>query len=157
MPKHPEAQLYPSELVALGLLFALKGVWRPASFFVPLVAQETLSPPCSPICPSAPGSFSASSRRTRTGPHAFWPSPPCWAWSILYGIELIHPIREGRNPSQIGKKGKSNHRWIVGGKLCFILNQWGLICAWDCATANVHDTHFQPLIAQFVDTMIGPD
>jgi hypothetical protein len=38
--------------------------------------------------------------------------------------------------------------------VCFILNQWGLMCAWDCATANVHDTHFQPLIAQCVDTMI---
>ena len=42
----------------------------------------------------------------------------------------------------------------MGGKLCFILNQWGLICAWDCATANVHDTHFHPLIAQFAHTMI---
>jgi hypothetical protein len=71
-----------------------------------------------------------------------------------YGIELIHPMREERSAAQIGKKGRSNHRWIVGGKLCFILNQWGLICAWDCATANVHDTHFQPLMAQFADTMI---
>ena len=70
------------------------------------------------------------------------------------GIELIHPIREGRSPGQVGKKGLSNHRGIVGGKLCVILNQWGVICAWDCATANVHDTHFQPLIAQFADTMI---
>ena len=40
-----------------------------------------------------------------------------------YGIELIHPMREGRSQAQIGKKGQSNHRWIVGGKLCFILNQ----------------------------------
>src|SRR5215475_15949940 len=56
-----------------------------------------------------------------------------------YAIELLHPMREGRSPTQIGKKGQSNHRWIVGGKLCFILNQWGLICAWDCATANVYD------------------
>jgi hypothetical protein len=71
-----------------------------------------------------------------------------------YGIELLHPRREGRSPAQIGKKGQSNHRWIVGGKLCFILNQWGLICAWDCVTANVHDTHFHPLIAQFRDQMI---
>jgi hypothetical protein len=71
-----------------------------------------------------------------------------------YGIELIHPMREGRSPAQIGKKGQSNHRWIVGGKLCFILNQWGLICAWECAPANVHDTHFQPLIAQFDGQMI---
>jgi hypothetical protein len=30
-----------------------------------------------------------------------------------FGVELIHPIREGRSPAQIGKKGVSNHRWIV--------------------------------------------
>ena len=41
-----------------------------------------------------------------------------------------------------------------GGKLCFILNPWGLICAWDWATANVHDTHFHPLIAQFERHML---
>jgi hypothetical protein len=29
-----------------------------------------------------------------------------------------------------------------------------LICAWDCATANIHATHFHPLIAQFQDQMI---
>ena len=39
------------------------------------------------------------------------------------GIELIHPIREGRSPQQIGRKGLSNHRWIAGGKLCLLLNQ----------------------------------
>jgi hypothetical protein len=33
-----------------------------------------------------------------------------------YGIERIHPRREGRSPQQIGRKGLSNHRWIVGGK-----------------------------------------
>src|SRR6266849_6151378 len=26
-----------------------------------------------------------------------------------YGIELIHPMREGRSPQQIGRKGLSNH------------------------------------------------
>src|SRR5262249_22092939 len=30
----------------------------------------------------------------------------------------------------------SNHRWIVGGKLCLLLNQWGLIVEWDCATCR---------------------
>ena len=34
-----------------------------------------------------------------------------------YGIELVHPMREGRGEKQMGKKGLSNHRWIVGGKL----------------------------------------
>ena len=34
-----------------------------------------------------------------------------------YGIELIHPRREGHSEKQIGRKGLSNQRWIVGGKL----------------------------------------
>ena len=71
-----------------------------------------------------------------------------------YGIELIHPMREGRTPQQIGRKGVSNHRWIVGGKLCLLLNQWGLIVGWACATANVADNTFQWLIRQCEDQMI---
>src|SRR4029450_10173099 len=71
-----------------------------------------------------------------------------------YGIELIHPIREGRSPQQIGRKGLSNHRWIVGGKLCLVLNQYGLVVAWACATANVADNTFQGLIRQFEERMI---
>jgi hypothetical protein len=67
---------------------------------------------------------------------------------------LIHPVREGRTPRQIGKKGRSNHRWIVGGKLCLVLNHLGLVSAWDCATANVHDTRFQHLIRRFEDQMV---
>jgi hypothetical protein len=35
-----------------------------------------------------------------------------------------------------------------------LLNQWGLVCAWGCVTANVHDMHFQPLLVQFVDLLI---
>jgi hypothetical protein len=38
---------------------------------------------------------------------------------------LIHLVQEGRSPVQIGKKGNSNHRWIIGGEFCFILNQGG--------------------------------
>jgi hypothetical protein len=38
----------------------------------------------------------------------------------------------------------SNHRWIVGGKLCLLLNQWGLIVGWACDTTNVADNTFQP-------------
>jgi hypothetical protein len=30
-------------------------------------------------------------------------------------------MREGRSPKQIGKKGKSNHRWIVGDKPASVL------------------------------------
>src|SRR5262245_58450816 len=70
------------------------------------------------------------------------------------GIELIHPIREGRSPQQIGRKGLSNHRWIVGGKLCLLLNQYGLVVGWDCAAANVADNTFQWLIRQVDGRMI---
>ena len=71
-----------------------------------------------------------------------------------YGIELIHPMREGRSPQQIGRKGLSNHRWIVGGKLCLLLNQWGLVVGWACATANVADNPFQWLMQQVDGRMI---
>ena len=50
----------------------------------------------------------------------------------------------------IGRKGLSNYRWIVSGKLCLLLNQYGLVVGWDCATANVADNTFQWLI-QHVD------
>jgi hypothetical protein len=35
-----------------------------------------------------------------------------------------------------------------------VLNQWGLIVAWECATANVTDNTFQWLIRQFEERMI---
>jgi hypothetical protein len=33
------------------------------------------------------------------------------------GLELIHPMRAGRGLQQRGRKGRSNHRWMVDGKL----------------------------------------
>jgi len=35
-----------------------------------------------------------------------------------------------------------------------VLNQWGLVVAWTCATANVADNIFQWLIRQFEECMI---
>ena len=72
-----------------------------------------------------------------------------------YGIELIHPRREGRSERQIGQKGLSNQRWIVGGKLCFLLNHLGLVVGWDCATANVYDgSDFQQVIEAVEEEMV---
>ncbi len=149
VPKHPQANLYPSEIVTLALLFALKGVQeRP---FYRWLRRDYL-----PLFPKLP-------ERTRLfrlfAAHQAWADrfladPTILGVADSYGIELLHPMREGRSAQQIGKKGKSNHRWIVGGKLAYIVNQWGLVVAWDCATANVHDTTFQPLIAQFAETMV---
>jgi hypothetical protein len=63
-------------------------------------------------------------------------------------------MREGRSPQQIGRQGLSNHRWIVGGKLGLVLNQYGLVVAWDCATAHVADNTFQGLMRQFEERMM---
>jgi hypothetical protein len=84
----------------------------------------------------------------------FLAAPTLFGVIETYGIELIHPIREGRSPRQIGKKGYSNHRWIVGGKLCLLLNKFGLVVAWDSETANVYDHTFQSLIWPFEEQMI---
>ena len=72
-----------------------------------------------------------------------------------YGIELLHPIREGRSDKQIAKKGKSNKRWIVGGKMCYLLNHLGLIVNWNCDTANVYDgSAFQQIVDDVADEMV---
>jgi hypothetical protein len=149
VPKHAQAALYPSELVTLALLFVLKGVGTRA-FYRWLVRDYR------PLFPRLP-------ERTRLFrlfvAHLDWTDrfltdPTLLGVADSYGIEFIHPWREGRTTSQIGKKGKSNQRWIVGGKLALVLNQRGLVAGWGCATANVHDHVFHPLIAAFSEEMI---
>ena len=147
--KHSQANLYPSEIVTLGVLFALKGVGDRA--FYRWLRRDWLT-----LFPKLP-------ERTRLfrlfSTHQDWTHRFLAETTILgvvdtYGIELLHPYRAGRSEKQIGKKGLSNHRWIVGGKLCCILNQLGLISGWNCATANVYDTSFHPLIRSFEDEMV---
>jgi hypothetical protein len=86
--------------------------------------------------PRLSGTVPAAPERTRLFrlfvTHQHWTQVFLAAPTVLgvidtYGIELSHPIREGRSPRQIGRKGLSNHRWIVGGKLCLLLNQYGLV------------------------------
>jgi hypothetical protein len=38
--------------------------------------------------------------------------------------------------------------------LSFVLNHLGLVVAWTCNTANVHDSRFRALVAQFIGQMI---
>jgi len=85
---------------------------------------------------------------------AFLAAPTVLGGIDTYGTELIHPMREGRSPQPIGRKGVSNPRWIVGGKRCLLLTQWGLVVGWACATAHVADTTFPWLMQQFDGRMI---
>jgi hypothetical protein len=61
---------------------------------------------------------------------------------------MIHPLRECRRPKQIGRKGLSNGRWMVGVKFCPLLNRRGPIVeivGRDAEGANAHDSPRQPL------------
>jgi hypothetical protein len=149
VPKHAQASLYPSEVVTLAFMFAIKGVGNRS--FYRWLARDWQA--CFPRLPERTRLFRLF-KTHRQWTERFWAEPTIFGVIDTYGIELIHPIREGRSPDQIGKKGKSNHRWIVGGKLCLLLNKFGLVVAWDCATANVCDNTFQPLIRQFEERMI---
>ena len=120
VPQHPQARLWPSEVVTLGLLVALKGQGTRA--FYRWVSNNWRG-----LLPRLP-------HRTRLfrlfKTHQRW-TDRCLATPTLlgivdtYGVELIHPYRKGRSACQIGKQGLSNHRWIVRGKRCVLLNQWG--------------------------------
>lgn len=141
LPKHPQARLWPSELVTLGLLCALKG----GSFraFYRWLARDYR-----PLFPDLPDRtrLLRGLRAHQTWAAQFLADPTLLTVIDSDGIELIHPWREGRSPRQIGGKGFCGKRWIVGVKLCWLLNRRGEVVAWDWNTANTHDQHFVDLV-----------
>ncbi|MCZ7571395.1 MAG: hypothetical protein M5U01_22850 [Ardenticatenaceae bacterium] len=143
-PRHPQARLWPSELVTIGRLFVLKGVQFRA--FSRWLKRDDAA------------LFVRLPHRTRLlralQVHQAWTDrlladPTFFTVVDSYGIELIHPIREGRSRAQIGRKGKSNHRWIVGIKLCWLINDKGEVVDWAWSTANAHDQWFLPMIERY--------
>ena len=128
--KHSQANLYPSEVVTIALLFVLKGVGNRAFYRWIANNYKVLSK-----LPQRTRLFRLfNSHRHLTD--LFMEVPSLMGVIDTYGIELIHPRREGRSEQQIGKKDQR----IVGGKLCVLVNHLGLIVDWDCATANVYYT-----------------
>ncbi len=67
---------------------------------------------------------------------------------------MLHPLRAGRSAQPIGRKGKSHPHWMVGGKLCLLLNPLGLVVAGDCAGAKAPDSAFHPMLEAFADEMM---
>jgi hypothetical protein len=142
--KRSDAHLYPSEIVTIGLLFTLKG-GRFRAFYRWLSANYRAWFPKLP-------------ERTRLQrllrDHAedtlpFLAETTFFTVMDTYGIELIHPRREGRSKRQIGKKGKSNGRWIVGIKLAWLINDQGEVVDWTWLPANEPDNAFRPLASGY--------
>ena len=93
IPKHPEAHLWPSEVMTLGLLHALKGGGNRACY-------RWLMRDYRPLFPRLP-ERTRLFRRFVT--HQDWTQVFLAAPTVLgvidtYGIEFIHPMREGRSP-----------------------------------------------------------
>jgi hypothetical protein len=150
-PRHPQAKLYPSELVTIGILFALKGGYFRAYYrwlerdYGDWFGDGTLP------------------ERTRLQRllkvHQDWcqsllADPTFFTVIDSYPIELLFPIRQGRSSQQVGKKGCDKGRWSVGIKFCWLLNDFCRVVAWDWNTMNVKDQHFNPLVTPFIGKTI---
>ncbi|RZA14324.1 MAG: hypothetical protein EOP10_28235 [Proteobacteria bacterium] len=147
--KHVLAQLYPSEVVTLGLLQALRGEGNCA--FYRWVEKELAT-----LFPRLP-------ERTRLFRlfvqfenlcQQFLAQPTLFGVADSFGIELVHPWRERRTQREVARKGLSNHRWIVGAKLAVVTDDCGQIVGFQVKGANVHDTAFHTLIETWKETMI---
>ena len=142
--KREDAYLYASEIVTIGLLSALKGGrfrafyrWLHGNYrsFFPKLPERTrlqrlLRDHAEDVLP-------------------FLAEVTFFTVVDTYGIELIHPRREGRSKRQIGKKGKSNGRWIVGIKLAWLINDAGEVVDWTWTTANESDNVFRALASGY--------
>ena len=142
--KVPQASLYPSEIVTIGILFALKG-GRFRAF-------------CRWLKRDYDGLFGGLPDRSNLQRQLAKYQGLCdrlLAESSLlcvtdsYPIELLFPIRAGRSKRQIGKKNKDKGRWSIGVKLCWIINTYGRVVGWQWVTMNRPDQDFHPLIERW--------
>ena len=125
-PKHPQAKLYPSEVVTIGLLWALKGVsfrhfyrWLArdyAALFAGLPERTRLQ---------------RLLLRHRQACAAFLAETTDWLMLDSLAIELIHPVRHGRSTQPLGYylRDKGN-RFLVGVRSAWLVTAQGKIVNW---------------------------
>jgi hypothetical protein len=136
--KRADARLYPSEIVTIGLLFSLKGgQFRP--FYRWLRANY------GDLFPKLPerSRLQRNLRDYAEFTEDFLEKPSFFTVLDTYGIELLHPRREGRSHQQLGRKGLSNGRWIVGIKLGWLITDQGGVADWGWDTADAPDNAFR--------------
>jgi len=142
--QHDQANLHPSEIVTIGVLYAIKGNGYRA-FYRWMFCNWRIFFPGLPEVSRLHRILATYSHLT----DRFLKKPSFFTIMDSFGIELIHPIREDRSLEQVGKKGKSNHRWIVGIKYCLLVNNSSEAVGWGWAPANEHDQGFRPIAIQF--------
>ena len=149
LKKHAQAKLYPSEVVTLGILMALKGTSFRAFY-------RWLKRDYRGLFPGLPErSRLQRLLKTRQAWAEYLLAEPSFFTVIdSYPTELIFPIREGRSDQQVGKKSKDKGRWSIGVKLCWLINEAGKVVAWNFDTMNVPDKTFNPLVQPFAERTI---
>lgn len=90
--KHPHAHLSPSEVVTLGMWFAIKGVGERA--FYRWLSRDYRA--LFPKLPDRPRLFRLF-KTHRAWTNRFLAEPSLLGIADTYGIELLHPRREGRS------------------------------------------------------------
>ena len=147
--KYGDERLYASEVVTLMVLFAIKGGKYRAFYRWISYNHRALFP-----------KLPEQSRLWRLfQSHQDWckiflADPSMLSIIDTYGIELIHPRREDASDSQVGRKGTSNGRWIVGVKAAFLVNHRSEIIEWAWATANVPDNAFREMATDYRDETV---
>jgi len=140
--KERNAKLYPSEIVTIGILFALKGGHFRAFY-------RWLARDYDQLFGGLPDR-TALQRQLRIHQHQadqLLAEPSLLNVVDSFPIELLFPIREGRSKQQVGKKSKDKGRWSIGIKLCWILNAVGQVVGWHWLPMNCPDQDFLPLIS----------
>jgi len=149
VPKPKLARLHPSEVVTVGVLQVLRGEgWRP---FYRWMKKELGA--LFPHLPEQSRLFRLWKKYWHLAKR-FLAKPTAPGLCDTFGIELLHPRREGRCEWHCARKGKSNGRWVVGQKMFLLLNQWGEVVRISCCSANCHDTIFGCVIESFENEMI---
>jgi hypothetical protein len=139
----PQTHLYPSEIVTIGILFALKGGHFRAFY-------RWLNRDFAPLFAGLPDRTNLQRLLRTHQQHCdqLLAESSLFTVTDSYPIELLFPIRQGRSVQQIGQKNKDKGRWSIGIKLCWLVNPLGRVVGWQWAPMNRPDQDFHPLLAQ---------
>jgi hypothetical protein len=142
--KEGHEKLYPSEVITIGILFALKG-GRFRAFY------RWLKRDFDPLFGGLPHRTTLQRQLRDQQSHTdhLLAQPSVLNVVDSYPIELIFPIREGRSKQQVGGKSKDKGRWSVGVKLGWILNSFGQVCGWIWDTMNCPDQDFLDFLGEW--------
>ena len=141
VPKERNARLYPSEVVTIGILFALKGGHFRAFY-------RWLKRDWDGLFGGLPDRSTLQRQLHAQQQHADKLLETAGLLNVIdaFPIELLFPIRAGRTKRQLGRKNRDKGRWSIGIKLCWILNTLGQVVGWHWLTMNCPDQDFLPRV-----------